>query len=105
MRDDEIVLVGAVLEEACYSLDELAGACRVSVQWVERRVDEGLLGCARQGPGGLRFSNQDLQRARRMHAIERDFEAVPELAALVADMLEEMEELRVRLDRAGLGRE
>ena len=104
MRDDEIVLVGAVLEEACYSLDELAAACRVSVQWIERHVDEGLLACTGQGPGGLRFSNQDLQRARRMHAIERDFDAVPELAALVADMLEEMEALRVRLDRAGLRR-
>ena len=104
MRDDEFVLVGAVLEEACYSLDELASACRVSVQWIERRVDEGLLGCARPGPGGLRFSNQDLQRARRMYAIERDFDAVPELAALVADMLEELEALRVRLERAGLGR-
>jgi chaperone modulatory protein CbpM len=104
MRDDEIVLVCAVLEEACYSVDELAAACRVSAQWIERRVDEGLLGCAGQGPDGPRFSPQDLRRARRMHAIERDFDAVPELAALVADMLEELEALRVRLDRAGLGR-
>lgn len=37
-----------------------------------------------------------------MYQIERDFDAVPELAALVADLLEEMDELRVRLERAGL---
>ena len=104
MRDDEIVLVGAVLEGACYSLNEFAAACRVSVQWVESRVDEGLLGSSEQGPAGPRFSNQDLQRARRMFALERDFDAVPELAALVADMLEEMETLRTRLERSGLGR-
>ena len=104
MRDEEIVLVGVVLEEACYSLDEMAAACRVSAHWIERHVDEGLLGCAESGPGGLRFSNQDLRRARRMHAIERDFDAVPELAALVVDMLEEMEALRMRLERAGLRR-
>ena len=104
MRDDEIVLVGAVLEEACYSLEEAAVACRVSAQWIERHVEEGLLGCAEEGQAGRRFSSYDLQRARRMLAIERDFDAVPELAALVADMLEEMEALRTRLDRAGLRR-
>ena len=104
MRDDEIILVGAVLDDACYSLDEFATACRVSVQWVERRVEEGLLGCAEEGSAGRRFSIQDLQRARRMYEVERDFDAVPELAALVADMLEEMESLRMRLERAGFGR-
>ena len=38
-----------------------------------------------------------------MRAIERDFDAVPELAALVADMLEEVDLLRARLRREGLG--
>jgi chaperone modulatory protein CbpM len=33
---------------------------------------------------------------------ERDFEAGPELAALVADLMEEIEALRARLQRAGL---
>ena len=39
-----------------------------------------------------------------MHALERDFDAVPELAALVVDVLEEMEALRTRLERTGFGR-
>ena len=99
MRDEETILAAAVLEEACYSLDDVAAACRVSVQWVERHVEEGLLECAQQGESGRRFSSRNLQRARRMHAIERDFDAVPELAALVADLLEEMEALRARLQR------
>lgn len=37
-----------------------------------------------------------LVRARRVRAMERDFDAVPELVALVADILEEIEALRVR---------
>jgi chaperone modulatory protein CbpM len=37
-----------------------------------------------------------------MRQLERDFDAVPELAALVADLLEEMDTLRARLRRAGL---
>jgi chaperone modulatory protein CbpM len=34
-----------------------------------------------------------------MLRIERDFEAVPELAALVADLFEELDDLRARLRR------
>jgi chaperone modulatory protein CbpM len=41
-------------------------------------------------------------RARRMRQLERDFDAIPELAALVADLLEEMETLRQKLRCAGL---
>jgi chaperone modulatory protein CbpM len=37
-----------------------------------------------------------------MRQLERDFEAEPELAALVADMLAELDALRVRLRCAGL---
>ena len=43
------------------------------------------------------YKRQELARARRMRQIERDFDAVPELAALVADMLDEMDRLRERL--------
>jgi len=38
-----------------------------------------------------------------MLRIERDFDAVPELAALVADLLAELDEARERLRRAGFG--
>jgi chaperone modulatory protein CbpM len=46
--------------------------------------------------GTWRFSGASLLRARRMRQLERDFDAVPELAALVADMLEEIDSLRSR---------
>jgi chaperone modulatory protein CbpM len=70
---------------------------------VVRRVAEGLVTATGASSAEWRFSPAALLRARRMHAIERDFDAVPELAALVADMLEEMDELRARLRREGLG--
>jgi len=35
-------------------------------------------------------------------AVERDFDANPELAALVADLIEEVERLKARLNAAGL---
>jgi chaperone modulatory protein CbpM len=48
-----------------------------------------------------RFGVAALERARRLREIERAFDAGPELAALVADMLEEMDELRAQLRRRG----
>jgi chaperone modulatory protein CbpM len=48
-------------------------------------------------PETWRFGSRHLWRTRAMHRIERDFDAAPELAALVADLLEEIEALRARL--------
>lgn len=101
MRDEDI-LTGAVLEEACLSLEELARACSVTPDWVRRHVEEGLLSSLGGVSTEWRFTSRELWRARHIHALERDFDAVPELAALVADLLEELDALRARLRRAGL---
>jgi chaperone modulatory protein CbpM len=101
MRDDDI-LTGAVLEEACLSLEELASVCSVSTEWVVRHVEEGALSGVAGSVAEWRFTSRDLARARHIRALERDFDAVPELAALVADLLEELDALRARLRRAGL---
>lgn len=77
-------------------------ACVVEQDWVVRRVEEGLFPASGRAVAEWRFSGVALARARRMREIERDFDAVPELAALAADLLEEMDELRARLRRAGL---
>jgi chaperone modulatory protein CbpM len=52
--------------------------------------------------GTWRFSGTSLLRARRMRQLERDFDAVPELAALMADILEELDILRAQLERSGM---
>ena len=101
MRSEE-PLHGIVLEEAALSIEELACACSVTTEWVIRHVEEGSFGHPSTIVSELRFSSRDLGRARRIRALERDFDAVPELAALVADMLEELDTLRARLRRAGL---
>jgi len=101
MRDDDI-LAATLLAEACFTLEEISRACAVTEQWVTERVTEGMLGQPMGPPPQWRFGRADLRRVRRMSAIERDFDAAPELAALVADLLEEMDSLRARLRRAGL---
>jgi chaperone modulatory protein CbpM len=93
------ILVGIALEEACLTLEQLAAACAVDPAWVVNLVDEGLFP-ANDGPADAwRFDVAALRRARRIREIERGFDAVPELAALVADMLEELDALRAELRR------
>ena len=96
MREHEVV-VGIALEEACLTLEQLAMACAVEPTWIVRRVEEGLFPSMEGPSDSWRFGARALQRARRIRSIERDFDAVPELAALVADMLEEMDALRAAL--------
>lgn len=98
---EEDVLIGALLEDACLTLEELSRACAVPPDWVIEHVREGLMSALGESPPAWRFSSRDLRRARQMLRIERDFEAVPELAALVADLLEELESMRAQLRRAG----
>jgi len=80
-------------EAELITLEELALVCAVTPEWVRARVGEGLLPAAPEG----RFSMLVVRRVRRMRALERDFDAAPELAALMADLLEELDELRARL--------
>ena len=47
--------------------------------------------------GERRFASAEFVRARRLRALERDFDADAELAALTVDLIEEVESLRRRL--------
>ncbi len=102
-RDDDL------LDEAFLTLEELCAAARVEREWLLRRVEEGLIPsstsfasppAAGRGAAAWRFTSVGLARVRRMRDIERTYDAAPELAALVADLLEELDALRARLRSA-----
>lgn len=94
-------LINAVLEDDGLTLMQLAAICAVEPDWIVRHIEEGLLQPLSQHQE-WRFSSAHLVRVRRIVTLERNFEALPELAALVADMQEEIDDLRRRLHRAGL---
>jgi chaperone modulatory protein CbpM len=102
MTQDDI-LAGVLLDEVALSLDEMACACAVEPNWVVERVEAGFLGDLSFGQiTRWQFTSAELARARRLIAVERNFDANPELAALVADLIEEVERLKGRLTAAGL---
>lgn len=90
--------VDAVLvDEQTLDLHELASACAVSPAWIVERVEAGLLTCCSSTRSEMRFASTHLVRARRIATTERSFDANQELAALVADLIEEVELLRRQL--------
>jgi chaperone modulatory protein CbpM len=92
-----------LLEDARLTLDELTRSCRVSREWVIERVQWGLLQneqLSHTEPASWIFDSRSFVRVKRIIAVERDFECNPELAGLVADMIEEIESLRTRLHAA-----
>ncbi|MDP1651257.1 MAG: chaperone modulator CbpM [Rhodocyclaceae bacterium] len=102
MTQDDI-LTGVLLEDTVLTLEELAQACAVEPRWILERVEAGFLGgTAAAQVACWRFTSVELVRARRLVAMERDFDANPELAALAADLIEEVARLRGRLKAAGL---
>ena len=84
------------------TLEQLCSVCALERDWLVVRVREGLIPASGDSDTEWRFTTTTLARVRRMREIEKSYDAVPELAALVADMLEEMDALRARLRRAGL---
>jgi len=94
-----------LLEDALFSLDELAQSCQVSREWIIERVQWGLLrndDLIDADPNAWIFDSRSFMRVRRIIAVERDFDGNPELAGLVADLIEEVESLRARLKASGL---
>jgi len=95
------VLVAALLEDACLTLEQLCSAGGVSSDWVAVHVGEGRLRPPGDRPSQWRFGSRDLARVRRIRHLELAFDADPELAALVADLMEQLEQLRARLREFG----
>jgi chaperone modulatory protein CbpM len=99
MKGDK-VQVQAVLDEVWLNLTDLCQLAGVSKGWVRDRMSDGLLiESTTMAVETLQFSASDLRRVQRMASLEHDFDAVPELAALVVDLELELAALRAKLWR------
>lgn len=100
------IMSGVLVDDVALTLEELARACAVEPAWIIERVSAGFV----VGPAttsvamhtSWRFTSAEIVRTRRLAAMERDFDANPELAALVADLIEEVERLKRAIRSAGL---
>lgn len=98
----DVSIEGVLLDEALLGLEDFAHACAVEPEWVVRHVQAGVLGdVPAVQVQEWRFGSRELRRARTLAAIERDFDAGEELAALVVDLGDEIRRLRARLRALG----
>lgn len=99
---DEIDAI--LLEDAMLDLDGMARCCYVSREWIIEHVQCGVLlndNCTQADPATWIFDSRSLVRIKRIIRVERDFECHPELAGLVADLIEEVEILRTKISATG----
>ncbi len=97
-------LTGLILDEDClFSLDEICTACSVRTEYIIELVDEGIVEPMEQRriQQQWSFTGKSLLRARKALRLQQDLGINLAGAALVLDMLEEIEQLRERLRRLG----
>lgn len=82
------------------TLEDLCRVSAVEPQWVVEHLQAGLISAEPAGPDSWHFDAMVVERVRCMARLERDFDAVPELAALVADLQDEIARLRAQLRRS-----
>ena len=98
------ILSGLILDEDCrLTLDEISTACSVHTEYIVELVDEGILEPVGQQREQQRwtFTGRSLLRARKARRLQQDLGINLAGAALVLDMMEEIERLRERLSRLG----
>lgn len=95
-----LTLHGIVLDErVSFTLETLAEAASVDTALVLLMVDEGLLQPQGGGePNQWRFAAADLRRAQIARRLQRDLAVNLAGAALAVDLLDEIRELRNRVE-------
>lgn len=91
-------LTGLLLDEGCtLTLGELSRACTVNAECIVELVDEGILEPAGHEIAHWRFSGPSLRRALIVMRLQRDLAINLAGAALVLDLMDEIETLRTHL--------
>ena len=91
-------LTALILEEQTeLTLADLCRACAADTELIIEMVDEGVLTPAGLAPTQWRFSGLHLQHAKVALRLQRDLGVNLQGAALVLQLLEEMDVLRARL--------
>lgn len=97
-----MLLSGSIVEEeARLTLNELCSACSVSASHIREMVGEGILDPSGNDVVQWRFSGTSLRRVRIVRHLQRDLDVNLPGAALVVELLEEIERMNGLLRRAG----
>jgi len=94
------VLTGHLLDETVYlTLTEISFACRVREDDIIELVEEGIIEPRSARQAEWNFPATEPRRAYKAVRLRRDLDINAAGVALVLDLLEEVENLRARLDQ------
>ena len=94
------LLTGEVLEEGVeLTLAELCNTCRVPAERIFELVDEGILEPHGHASANWRFSGISVRRVRCVQRLESDLGVNVAGAALALELLDQLESMRMRLQR------
>jgi chaperone modulatory protein CbpM len=99
---DELMkmLTGEILEEETeLTLVQLCRTCNMSAEQVLELVEYGVIEPSGREPTKWRFHGVSIRRVRCAQRLERDLGVNPAGAALALELLDELTELRTRLQR------
>lgn len=104
MQGEVGALVGLVVTETTFfTLAEFSCACTVQVEHIVALVEEGILEPVDSGAAELCFSGDSLRRARTALRLQRELEVNLAGVALALDLMDEIQQLRRRLQRLERG--
>ncbi len=105
MHDEpEFVFTGLKLdEEILLSTSDLCRACAVHAEWIVELVEEGILEPEGHDPVTWQFRGPSLRRVQVVLRLQHDLGVNLAGAALVLDLMDELESLRTRLQAVDPG--
>ena len=97
MAKHTLTAVDVLDDDYEFSLLELCRCCAVQAETIIEMVDEGMLTPEGMAPGDWRFGGTALRRVEITLNLKQDLGVNLQGAALVLDLLDEIEELRARV--------
>jgi chaperone modulatory protein CbpM len=79
------------------TVDELCLACNVDANWIAELVEHGVIEPIGQAGADWRFTSLTILRIAKAKRLERDLNLNPPSVAIVLDLLDEIDDLRVQL--------
>ena len=89
-----------LLEGEVLLVEEMARICGVKHDWLHTRIQEDVIHAVERD-GAYYLCSTSVMRIQQVAKIEQTYDADPQLAALVADLSEEIRRLRRQLDIIG----
>jgi chaperone modulatory protein CbpM len=99
VKNEHASVTGAVIDEI--TIEEVTRFCAVRREKIVELVAEGIIDAEGESAMEWRFSGRALSRARKAVRLESDLDINLNAVAVILDLLDEIDELRMTLHRKG----